>query len=95
MRILPTFATGIAFAVLTATSTLAQDAKTYAVPSKENYCPAGLQPVTVDGSICCGVPNQSISYQQAMQHPVRVKHVKKQRSYSARAHCPAGTKGCS
>ncbi len=29
----------------------------YAYPSKANYCPAGLQPVTVGGVICCGVPN--------------------------------------
>lgn len=92
MRILPTLATGLALAIFTATASLAQDAKTYAVPSNANYCPAGLQPVTVDGSICCGVPNQHMTYQQAMQHPVRVK---KTRTYSARVNCQIGAKGCS
>ena len=58
-----------------------------------NYCPAGLQPVVVGGVICCGKPNTGMSYQQVMAHPAP-KKVKK-RHYSARAHCPEGTKGCS
>ncbi len=58
-----------------------------------NYCPAGLQPVSVGGVICCGTPNQHISYQQALSHPTKKRrHVRKAR---ARSHCPAGTKGCS
>ncbi len=28
----------------------------WAYPSKHNYCPAGLQPVTIGGVICCGQP---------------------------------------
>lgn len=29
----------------------------HSYPTKNNYCPAGLQPVTIGGEICCGVPN--------------------------------------
>ena len=92
MRILPTLATGFALAAFSATVSLAQEAKMYAVPSNANYCPAGLQPVTIDGSICCGVPNQDVSYRQVMRHPTRVT---KHRSYSARVNCAIGDKGCS
>lgn len=28
----------------------------WAYPSKQNYCPNGLQPVTIGGVICCGSP---------------------------------------
>jgi hypothetical protein len=28
----------------------------WAYPSSANYCPAGLQPVTIGGVICCGTP---------------------------------------
>ncbi|MFU8777383.1 MAG: hypothetical protein ACNA7M_06905 [Roseovarius sp.] len=76
-----------------ATPALAQSAKVYAYESKSNYCPAGLQPVTLNGVICCGQPNQTQSYQQAMRHPVaKVTH----RTYTATSHsnCPAGAKGC-
>ncbi len=45
----------------------------YPYAASANYCPPGLQPVTIDGTICCGVPNQHITYQQAMQHPVKRK----------------------
>lgn len=43
----------------------------YPYHASANYCPAGLQPVTIAGVICCGVPNQHVSYQAMMQHPVR------------------------
>ncbi|MEL6886911.1 MAG: hypothetical protein AAFP87_20555 [Pseudomonadota bacterium] len=66
--------------------------KIYAYKSHANYCPAGLQPITISGVICCGVPNQSVSYQQMLAHPVAKKrHVIRR---SARANCPVGTKGC-
>jgi len=55
-----------------------------------NYCPAGLQPVSVDGVIGCGTPDRAQSYQQARQHPVT-------RARSARARygeCTPGVKGC-
>ena len=49
----------------------------YAYPTHENFCPAGLQPVTINGTICCGTPNQHITYQQAMSHPVVRRHAPK------------------
>jgi len=90
MRILTTISTGIALAMLSA-APAAAEAKIYAVPSHENFCPAGLQPVTISGSVCCGVPNQHVTYHQVMQHPAPKKV---REHYSARAHCPVGTKGC-
>jgi len=64
-----------------------------------NYCPAGLQPVTISGVICCGTPNQHHTYSQVMANPTHKKKRHKphriHRPYSAKAHCPAGTKGCS
>lgn len=70
------------------------DAKIYAYPAAANYCPDGLQPVTIAGVICCGTPNQSVSYHAMMAHPAqhRAKH---RPARSARAHCPVGEKGCS
>ncbi len=62
--------------------------------SHENYCPAGLQPVTIDGSISCGMPNRYQTYQQAMRHPVTRTRQNMARSYSARPDCPVGAKGC-
>jgi len=41
----------------------------YAVGSSESYCPSGLQPVTIDGAIGCGTPNQSVSYESMKSHP--------------------------
>ncbi len=60
----------------------------------ENHCPAGLQPVSMDGSFSCGTPNRYQTYQQAMKHPVQRKRHGKVRHYSARPNCPAGAKGC-
>lgn len=72
------------------------DTKIYPYATSHNFCPAGLQPVTISGVICCGTPNQNVSYQSMMAHPVAKKkvHRVKHRTYSARAHCPVGTKGC-
>lgn len=74
----------------------AGEAKVYPYATSENYCPAGHQPVTINGVICCGTPNQHISYQSAMAHPVAKKKVHKvtHRTYRARSNCPIGTKGC-
>jgi hypothetical protein len=79
--------------VLLTTPALAGGVGTYAYESRDNFCPVGLQPVTLNGVICCGVPNQEQTYQEAMRHPVtQVTH----RVRSARAHlsCPPGMKGC-
>ncbi|WP_104017718.1 hypothetical protein [Roseovarius nitratireducens] len=62
----------------------------YAYAGTANYCPAGLQPVSINGVICCGEPNRAQSYQQAKQHPAT-------RIRSARARydeCLPGMKGC-
>ena len=96
MRFTQVIAAAAAVTVLGAVSALADGhtggPKIYAYHSSHNFCPAGLQPVTMDGVICCGRPNQSISYQQALAHPVRKKH---KRVYRARqSSCPVGTKGC-
>jgi hypothetical protein len=58
-----------------------------------NYCPAGLKPVVFDGVISCGVPNRSITYQQATRAPVyRAKRHPVRRV--AKPYCPEGLKGC-
>jgi hypothetical protein len=77
-------------------SQLAADAKIYPYPTSANYCPAGLQPITIAGVICCGTPNQHITYQQAKAHPVQ-RHKKVLRHSTPRAvsnDCPIGVKGC-
>ena len=54
---------------------------------------AGLQPVTVSGTISCGRPTERVTYQQMMRTPQRVV---KQRTYhrSAVPNCVPGLKGC-
>ena len=64
----------------------------YPYASRANYCPAGLQPVTTNGVICCGNPTAGQSYQDALRHPAQRYHVK--RHYRARMVCPVGEKGC-
>jgi len=61
----------------------------YSYASSENYCPAGLQPVSLNGVICCGTPNQSTSYQQM------IRHASGTASTTRRTVCPVGEKGCS
>ena len=65
----------------------------YAYGTKANQCPAGLRPVVVGGVICCGTPNQSMTYQQANAHPVR-KTVRKKVRRVASTYCPEGMTGC-
>lgn len=91
MRIRALLMAGAGVLMLGAGAALAQP-KIYAYPSKDNYCPAGLQPVTIAGTICCGTPNQSQSYQSMMAHPVKKKrHVVRAKAVD----CPIGAKGCS
>lgn len=96
MRLTTAAAAGLGLILATLTPVQASaEAKIYPYHGT-NYCPAGLQPVTISGVICCGKPNQHISYSQAMAHPQKKRHVRKHRPvYSARAHCAAGAKGCS
>jgi hypothetical protein len=44
---------------------VARGVRIYAYPTASNYCPAGLQPVTINGVICCGVPTASGTYYNA------------------------------
>jgi hypothetical protein len=71
--------------------------KIYPYHSAANYCPSGLQPITMNGVICCGTPNTTQSYQQMMAHPMPKKKTHKasyHRSARAVDTCPEGQKGC-
>lgn len=96
MRLMTGALTGLGLTLATLMpAQVAADAKIYAYPAA-NYCPAGLQPITISGVICCGQPNQHVTYSQMMAHPVakkkhyKVRHVVR----SARPSCQPGTKGC-
>ncbi|WP_323784920.1 hypothetical protein [Thalassovita sp.] len=66
------------------------DPKIYPYQSTANYCPSGLQPVQINGVICCGTPNQSVSYQSMM----RETSTRRGTYRASRAICPEGEKGC-
>ncbi|MEM8981019.1 MAG: hypothetical protein AAGD04_16170 [Pseudomonadota bacterium] len=51
------------------TTTGESDVVVWAWAGQENLCPFGSQPVTVDGTISCGVPNQTLTYQQMLRNP--------------------------
>jgi hypothetical protein len=87
------FFAAAAVAMAAAMPASAMDAKIYPYHSKHNYCPDGLQPVSVGGVICCGQPNQSMTYAQMQRHPVAKRH-KVQRASAKRLVCPVGEKGC-
>ncbi|MFK7874694.1 MAG: hypothetical protein AB8B71_02785 [Paracoccaceae bacterium] len=87
MRISLGLLLGAGLGVLAAGS-VAAEGKIYPYHAKHNYCPAGLQPVTVGGVICCGTPNQHVSYNAMLRHGA----TKKRRSRAA--DCPIGQKGC-
>lgn len=59
-------------------------------PTHENFCPAGLQPVTLDGTICCGTPNRSASYVEVKRHPVVRRHVPAPHPVRPAAMAPLG-----
>ncbi len=94
MRMKAMFATVLGGTLLVAAPVLADGPRTYAVHSNANYCPAGLQPITISGVICCGTPNQSVSYNQMLAHAAPRKHTPRKVYSNARADCPVGTKGC-
>lgn len=72
----------------------AAEPKIYAYQAA-NFCPAGLQPITISGVICCGTPNRHVSYQSVMAHPAQTHRVRKiHRARAPQASCRAGTKGC-
>lgn len=70
----------------------AGEIKVYPYKSSANYCPAGLQPVSVIGVISCGTPNVTVSYQQVKAHPVSRRN--RTRAHLYNQNCPIGTKGC-
>ena len=71
-----------------APQTATAETKIYPYKTHENYCPTGLQPVSINGVICCGKSNQHISYQSAMAHPVAKKkrHVIHSATHKPNAH---------
>ncbi|WP_420860860.1 hypothetical protein [Algirhabdus cladophorae] len=81
------FAAIAGLTLMVATPSTAQDARVYAYEGAGNFCPAGLQPVTISGVICCGVPNAG-SYQKAMMHASVRKHshVKKHKHVKTHTH---------
>lgn len=76
---------------LTAAEGSAKELNYYPYATTHNFCPAGLQPVTAGGVICCGKPNQSITYQQAKRHPATGRTARN----VAADDCAVGAKGCS
>lgn len=76
--------------VFASSPVLAQSAGVFSYQSHANYCPVGLQPVSINGVVCCGTPDQGQTYQQALRHPVR-QTVGAATAYQS---CPAGAKGC-
>lgn len=72
----------------------------YSYRAGANYCPAGLEPVSIAGEVSCGTPNQPRTYQQMLAHPkpAAPRHpVAKRTTYgrSAVPLCGVGMKGCS
>ena len=65
------------------------DPKVYVVENNENYCLAGLQPITMNGVISCGQPNQPQTYQQVKRHSL-TRHD----THRAARTCAEGEKGC-
>lgn len=90
MRMKATVTAG--FVILLGAGSAFAEPKIYPVHTAHNFCPAGLQPVTMDGTICCGKPNQSHSYSAMMTHGGKAK---KRVMRAKAADCPIGVKGCS
>lgn len=88
MRITASLAAA-ALAAFTALPAAADGPRLYPVPTNANFCPPGLQPITIDGSICCGRPNTNVTWYYMKKHPVQRAVYTPRRS-----SCPEGTKGC-
>ena len=95
MRIRTVLAAGFGLMMMGAVPAMAMDAKIYAYHG-ENFCPAGFQPITISGVICCGQPNQQMSYQKVkMTAAPRAKAKHHRHTHKAKsASCAVGTKGC-
>lgn len=94
MRILSSLAVVASLSVAAAPA-LADSMKYYPYHGK-NFCPAGLQPISVGGVICCGTPNTHATYREIMQHPV--SHAPTafldKGEVAQTAVCEEGQKGC-
>lgn len=89
MRLLAMITTTLALVTGASHAEANDPVKIYPYASEVNYCPAGLQPVTISGVICCGVPSEKVSYQSVMSHPAPFR-----KRVRTTPDCPVGTKGC-
>jgi hypothetical protein len=60
----------------------------YPVESVDNFCPAGLRPVTHNGEVYCGIPNQEMTYNAVMSQRI------KRTSSQAKMACGDGAESC-
>ncbi|MCR8827982.1 hypothetical protein [Pseudosulfitobacter koreensis] len=80
----------LALTLGTALPAMAADTpQVYAYPSAQNYCLAGLQPVTIEGDISCGTPTVAVPYTTVMTHVVI-----RPKTHKSSYDCQIGTKGC-
>ena len=89
---------GAAFVALMGAPAMASDAMPLYPYKGANNCPTGLSPVVMGGVICCGTPNQTVSYSSMMAQPAVKRHktvYKKRVRYVPRDTCKEGEKGCS
>ncbi len=97
MRILSSL-TLVAAMAATALPAVADTMKYYPYPTHVNYCPAGLQPISMGGVICCGKPNTHVTYREMMRHPAPATHthyVALDKGEVTPSHvCEEGEKGC-
>lgn len=69
----------------------AEGPKVYAYSGVPNLCPNNTQPITINGIICCGTPNQTMTYQQVKGGWAPRASTQ---SRGKRMVCPEGEKGC-
>ena len=93
MRIKTVLTAGFGLMMMGAVPAMAMDAKIYPYHG-ENFCPAGYQPITISGVVCCGLPNQSMSYQQVKMTPAPRAKAKHHYHKAKTSSCEVGTKGC-
>ena len=60
MRLMPTLTKGLALALLAASPAAGSDVTLYPYATNVNYCPAGLQPIVLNGVVCCGQPTTHV-----------------------------------
>ena len=82
---------GLGLMATAGTAVAGDGAKLFPYPAKANYCPQGLQPIQMGGVICCGVPNQAVTYSQYQAHPVQRKRHYAPVSYGSKS--PQGWDG--